>query len=92
MCIRDRSADIALLLEVPFGRANLANLEAALSLRRAGKRVVCQQCPKTDFLAARDLTGGAAYKLWFALLAEGAVVLPDQAAVLAYLERWKPED
>jgi len=86
-----QSADIIVLSEVAFGRANLANLEAALSLRRAGKRVVCQQLPKTDFLSARDFTGGAAHKLWSALLAEGAVVLPDQAAVLGYLEHWKPE-
>ena len=30
-----QSADVVLLTDVPFGRANLANLEAALALRRA---------------------------------------------------------
>lgn len=83
-----RSAEVVVLCEVPFGRANLANLEAALSLRRAGKRVVCRQSPSTDFLPARDFTGGAAQKLWSALLAEGAALLPDQAAVIDYLEHW----
>ena len=82
-----QSADAVVLSEVPFGRANLANLEAALSLRRAGKPVICQQCPRADFRSTRDFTGGAAQNLWSALLAEGAVVLPDQAAVLDYLNR-----
>ena len=86
------SADIIALTEVPFGRANLANLEAALSLRRAGKAVVCQQCPNADFLSARDFTGGAAQKLWSALLSEGAVVLPDQAAVVDYLGHWERDE
>ena len=82
-------ADIVVLTEVPFGRANLANLEAALSLRRAGKLVVCRQPPNAEFRSTRDFTGGAAQKLWVALLSEGAVLLPDQAAVLDYLDRWE---
>jgi len=82
-----RSADVVVLTEVPFGRANLANLEAALSLRLAGKRVVCLH-PDSDF-SARDCTGGAASKLWSVLLSEGAVALPDQAAVLNYLGNWE---
>ena len=84
-----QSADCILVTEVPFGRVNLANLEAALSLRRAGKPVICLQNPGTDF-AARDFTGGRAKKLWSALLSEGAIVLPDQSAA-AYLERWGQE-
>ncbi len=80
------SADIIVLTEVPFGRTNLANLEAALSLRRAGKRILCLHDPSTIFLAARDFTGGRAHKLWSDLLAAGAVILPGQAAVLDYLE------
>ena len=83
-------ADIAALTEVPFGQANLANLEAALTLRRSGKTVLCLQSPQSDF-AARDFTEGAALKLWSALLAAGAVVLPTTEAVLDYLENWKPE-
>ncbi len=87
-----QSADIIVVSEVPFGRANLANLEAALSLRRAGKRVVCRHGSDADFRSLRDFTGGAAQKLWSALVSEGAVVLPDQAAVLNYLDSWKSED
>lgn len=85
-----QKADFVLVTEAPFGRVNLANLEAALSLRRAGKRVLCQQSPGADF-AARDFTGGPARKLWSALLSEGATVLPDQSALVQELERWKPE-
>ena len=82
-----QSADVVVVTEVPFGQANLANLEAALALRRGGKPVVCLQSPGARF-AARDFTGGRAGKLWAALLAEGAVVLPDPAAAAAHLERW----
>ncbi len=81
-----RPADIILLTHVPFGRVNLANLEAALSLRRAGKPVVCLH--PEDF-SARNFTGGAADKLWSALVAEGAVLLPTPAFVLEHLENWQ---
>ena len=82
-------AAIIVLTDVPFGRTNLANLEAALSLRRAGKLVVCRHSSSADFRMTRDFTGGAAQKLWTALLSEGAVLLPDQAAVLDYLDKGK---
>ena len=77
------SADAVVLTDVPFGQANLANLEAALTLRLAGTLVLCRH-PLPDF-SARDFTGGAALKTWSALLAAGAVVLPTTEAVLAYL-------
>ena len=80
------SADIVLLTETPFGRANAANLEAVLALRRAGKPVLCQQSPSSSF-GARDFTGGSASKAWASLLAEGAVVLPSADAALTYLEQ-----
>ncbi len=80
-----QSADVVLLTSVPIGRVNLANLEAALSLRRAGKPVLCLS--PEDF-AARDFTGGAAKKLWAALVAEGAILLPTLASVLGHLENW----
>lgn len=82
------SADIVLLADVPFGPANLANLEAALALRRAGKPVVCLVDPGSDF-AARDFTGGAAEELWQSLLAAGAEMLPSQNAILELLESRK---
>jgi iron complex transport system ATP-binding protein len=78
-------ADVVVLTDVPFGQANLANLESALTLRRAGKTVLCRQSPLSDF-SARDFTDGAALILWSALLAAGAVLLPTTEAVLSYLE------
>lgn len=81
------SADVVLLTDVPWGRANLANLEAALTLRRAGKLVVCLYDPSEDF-AARDFTGGAAGELWRELLAAGAVRTDSLEAALHILESW----
>ena len=86
-----QSADAVVLTEVVFGRTNLANLEVALALRRAGKPVLCLHSPLSDF-SARDFTGGAASDIWTALLAAGAIVLPDAAAALAYLEHWDWEE
>ncbi len=77
-------ASAIILTEVPFGLANRANLEAALSLRRAGKTVFCRHGPAP--FAARDFTGGRAAKLWSALLASGAVIVPDTPALLTQLQ------
>ncbi len=82
------SADVIMLTDVPFGPANLANLEAALALRLAGKPVLCLQVPGSDF-AMRDFTGGAAEELWQALLEAGAETLPSQNAMLELLESRK---
>ncbi len=78
-----QDAAIILLTDVPFGRANQANLEAVLALRRAGKTVLCRQ--GADDFAARDFTGGRAGKFWFQLQEAGAVVVPDTPAMLDYL-------
>ena len=78
-------ASAVLLSDVPFGPANLPNLQAALALRRAGRPVVCFQRPGSDF-AARDFTGGEAASLWGLLLAGGALAVPDEAAALTSLE------
>lgn len=80
-------ADVVLLTPVPFGRANLKNLEAALALRRIGKAVFCVTGPGEDF-AARDFTGGAAGKLWNELLASGAETVATPDAALRILESW----
>lgn len=79
-----QDASVVILTDVPFGRANQANLEAALLLCRVGKTVLC--CQGAEGFAARDFTGGRATKLWSALLAGGAVVVPDTAALLNFLE------
>ena len=76
-------ASAVVLTDVPFGRGNLANLEAALSLRRAGRAVVCVH---PGGFGARDFSGGAALKLWTALLAAGAETVPDDVALLAFLD------
>ena len=80
-----QSADVVLVTPVPFGRANLANLEAALALRRDGKPVVCLGDPAEGF-AARDFTGGAAGALWQELLASGAETAATPEAALHLLE------
>ena len=83
-----QSADVVVVSKVPFGRANLANLDAALALRRAGKPVVCLENPGAEF-SARDFTGGAAGALWQELLASGAEVVATTEAALRLLESWK---
>ncbi len=80
-----QSADVVVLTPVPFGRANLANLEAALALRRTGKPVVCLHNQAQDF-AARDFTGGAAGAVWQELLASGAEIAATPEAALLWLE------
>lgn len=77
-------ASVVIVAEMPVGQANQASLEAALSLRRAGKPVLCRQSEEP--FAARDFTGGRAGKLWAALLASGAVALPDTTSLLEHLE------
>lgn len=76
-------ASAIVLTDVPFGRSNLANLEAALLLRRAGKPVFC--CRGTREFAARDFTGGRAAKIWAELLALGMAAMPDNDALFACL-------
>ncbi len=77
-------ASVVVVTEVPFGQANQANLEAALSLRRAGKTVFCRQ--GTAPFSARDFTSGRAAKLWSQLLAAGAVSVSETSVLLEYME------
>lgn len=76
--------DVILLTEVPFGNANLANLAAALTLLQAGKPVGCLGGRHSDF-SVRDFTGGEAGHLWGQLIAEGAMLLDSQSAVLEWI-------
>ena len=78
------NASAVVVTEVPFGQANQANLEAALSLRRAGKTVFCSQGAAP--FAARDFTGGRAGRLWSRLQAAGAVTVSETPALLEHLE------
>lgn len=79
------AADVVLVSDVPFGRANVAGLSAALAARLSGRPVVCLQPPDVPF-AARDFTEGEAAKLWEQLQAAGALLLPDMDAVLTSLQ------
>ena len=78
------SCDVVVLTEVPFGSANLANLNAALTLLHAGKPVGCVQSRDTDF-DKRDFTGGEATHLWKQLMAEGATLLKNPSAALEWI-------
>jgi iron complex transport system ATP-binding protein len=80
------SAELVVLTEVPFGRANLANLQAALDLCHAGKPVVCLENPREEF-ASRDFAGGAAIALWQKLLEAGAQTVPTVEVILSRIER-----
>lgn len=83
-------ASVVVVTEAPFGQANQANLEAALSLSRAGKTVFCRQGAAP--FAARDHTGGRAAALWSQLLTAGALTLPDTPALLEHLEKIKTRE
>lgn len=63
-------ADTILVLPVPIGRGNLANLELAVEAGRAGKKIVLFGDVR---FAARDYTGGRAAALLETLLREGAL-------------------
>ncbi len=80
------SADLVVLTDVPFGKANLGNLRAALALRRGGKPVLCVQ-GGAGGIGARDFTGGEASALWDDLVTSGAETVPDGAALLRRLTR-----
>ena len=80
-------ADAVVLTDVPVGPANLANLHAALALRRAGKPVFCLD-PLGRPFAARDFTPGLAAPVWGQLLECGAETAPTLDALLSMLENF----
>ena len=80
-----QSADCVVIANVPFGPANLANLQAALTLSRSGISLL-RLCPPGADFAARDFTGGAAFRLWQEMAALGAADVPDEAALLTLLQ------
>lgn len=80
------AAEKVLLTEVPFGWANLPNLQAALTLLQMGKPVACVQEKASDF-RCRDYTGGEATSLWEQLLSEGAKSMESLEAALEWTPR-----
>ena len=82
-------ADVSVVACVPFGPANLANLQAALTLGQSGTPVYRLGLPGQPF-AARDFTGGEAARLWHALDTLGAADVPDTNALLKRLQGAEP--
>jgi len=72
------AADVVVVCQVPFGHGNVANLEMALELARAGRQVVVLG---ESELGDRDFTGGLAAALWGQLLESGARPVPSPEAL-----------
>ena len=78
------AADCVVLTDVPFGKANLPNLEAALTALKAGKQVIIMGDMDRG---GRDFTGGEAARLLDEIAACGAISAGDVNAVAAELEK-----
>ncbi len=63
------SASVVVVTDVPFGPANVSNLESALTFLKEGKSVFLLSEPE---IASRDFTGGKATGLWKDLAKAGA--------------------
>jgi iron complex transport system ATP-binding protein len=73
------AAQVVIVTPVPVGDGNLANLEAALSAARMGRRVIVINSPP---IAERDFAGGRAVALERELIEAGAeLVASDDQAV-----------
>jgi len=79
-----RAADAVAVASVPFGPANVINLEAARAALAAGRTVVLvDEAP----VSGRDYVGGAAAAAHERLVRGGAVVAGSVAAALRAIER-----
>jgi len=76
------ASDAVVVCQVPFGHGNVANLAAAATAAKAGKRVVL-----VGGIEGRDFTGGTAATLWHQAIEVGARVVADGDAVEAELRR-----
>jgi iron complex transport system ATP-binding protein len=76
-------ADVCILVNIPFGRGNLKNLEAvSLALEQSKPVLIIEE----QDIKERDFTGGKATLLYNDLKGKGAVVLRDKTAVLDKLQ------
>jgi iron complex transport system ATP-binding protein len=76
------SADVCVLVNIPFGRGNLKNLEAlSLALEKSKPVLLIEE----QDIEERDFTGGKAAMLYNRLKEKGAVVLRDKDALLDWL-------
>ncbi|MBP7332444.1 MAG: putative siderophore transport system ATP-binding protein YusV [Firmicutes bacterium ADurb.Bin373] len=72
-------ADVCILVNIPFGRGNLKNLEAvSLALEQSKPVLIIEG----QDIKERDFTDGKAEVLYNGLKEKGALVLRDEAAVL----------
>ena len=78
------AADCVVLTDVPFGKGNLPNLEAAISALKAGKPVIVMDGKDRS---GRDFTDGQATRLLEEIAAGGATVVGDLNALAAELEK-----
>ena len=82
-CELARAADVVLVTGIPYGRGNLANLEAAVRARGVGRRVLIIDDPP---IAGRDFADGAATALQRQILNAGAELCRDAADAVTRLE------
>ncbi|HAA89468.1 MAG: Hemin ABC transport system ATP-binding protein HmuV [Thermoanaerobacterales bacterium 50_218] len=82
-------ADLIFLLEIPFGKGNLPNLEVLEPLLEAGKRCYLLN---PEELPDRDYTEGQAIELVSSFKELGLKFLPDQQAIMRLLEEWGKEE
>ncbi|MCL4515295.1 MAG: heme ABC transporter ATP-binding protein [Firmicutes bacterium] len=80
-------ARAVILADIPFGRGNLRNLEAAQEALNQGKPVaVCDFRP----IAARDFTGGEAARLYNGLMERGVHHLSELGELWSWLRQVMP--
>lgn len=79
-----KEAAAVVVAAVPFGRGNVAVLEAALDVARAGRPVAVVTGGGRDAMASRDFTGGRATALAAELWRAGATPLGEAREVLAW--------
>ncbi len=79
-----KSADVCILVNIPFGRGNLKNLEAVSLALDWGKPVLLVEEQGID---VRDFTGGRATRIYNELKGKCAVVLREEDEVLDVLFR-----
>ena len=80
------SSDAVLVGPVPFGRGNVAVLEAVLKAARAGRQVALVNGGPEE-VASRDFAEGRASALTAELLAAGATTLSGESEALAWAGR-----
>jgi iron complex transport system ATP-binding protein len=78
-----RAAEVVIVTAAPFGRGNLANLEAAVRARGVGRRVLLIDEPP---VAGRDFAEGEAIALQRQLVNAGAELCRDVGDALARVE------